>query len=170
MPPDPFEALGLPRRFDLDLRRVRSAWLRRAAALHPDRQGAGDEDEIARRAAVLNEAKRTLEDPEQRADALLILLGGPAREQEKSLPPEFLMEIMSVRESLEEAVASGDDDRVQEHERWAAEQREEMIRRVGEAFEALADPPDAQALRDIRVTLNAWRYIERMLEQAGTRE
>lgn len=179
MPQDPFEALGLPRRFDLDQRRVRSAWRRRAAELHPDRatgdRGSGPEDpapadehEIARRAALLNEAKRALEDPERRADALLVLLGGPTREQEKSLPPEFLMEVMSVRESLEEAVSGGDDARVREHEQWALAQREDMIRRVGAALEALTDPPDADALRHIRTTLNAWRYIERMLEQTGS--
>jgi len=37
MAQNPFDALGLERRFDLDERAIRGAWLRRAAALHPDR-------------------------------------------------------------------------------------------------------------------------------------
>jgi len=164
MAQNPFDALGLERRFDLDERAIRSAWLRRAAALHPDRAD-GDEGEVAREAARLNDAKRTLEDPERRADALLLLLGGPAREAEKGLPPAFLMEVMEIREALEEAVSAGDAGAVREHERWAEGRRAELIDEVERAFGAFRDQPDPDALREIRVTLNAWRYIERMLEQ-----
>jgi molecular chaperone HscB len=171
---DPFEALGLPRRFDLDARDIRRAWLARAADLHPDRAqgaaGGADEGEVARRAALLNDAKRTLEDPERRADALLVLLGGPAREEEKSLPPAFLMEVMEVREALEDAAASGDAGRITEHEAWADARRAALIDEVAGALAALTEPPDPGALRDIRVTLNAWRYIERMREQIDAPE
>ena len=34
--PDPFDALGLPARFDLDAETVRRAWLARSAGAHPD--------------------------------------------------------------------------------------------------------------------------------------
>lgn len=165
MDPDPFEALGLARRFDLDGRDIRAAWLRRAAELHPDRRPGADDAEVARSAAILNDAARTLEDPERRADALLVLLGGPAREAEKALPPEFLTEVMAVREALEEAVASGDAARIAAHEAWGEARRAAIIDEVRAAFDALADPPGRDALRAIRVRLNAWRYIERMLEQ-----
>ncbi|MFG0275507.1 MAG: iron-sulfur cluster co-chaperone HscB C-terminal domain-containing protein [Phycisphaerales bacterium] len=171
---DPFEALGLSRRFDLEARDIRRAWRARAADLHPDRVGAlpggADEGEIARRAALLNDAKRTLEDPERRADALLVLLGGPAREDEKSLPPAFLMEVMEIREDLEDAVGAADRERIASHEAWADTRRLALIDEVARAFAALADPPDGDALRDIRVTLNAWRYIERMREQIDAPE
>jgi hypothetical protein len=40
--PDPFEALGLPARPDLDDETVRAAWREIAAATHPDRADGGD--------------------------------------------------------------------------------------------------------------------------------
>jgi hypothetical protein len=40
--PDPFEALGLPARPDLDDEEVRAAWREVAAATHPDRPDGGD--------------------------------------------------------------------------------------------------------------------------------
>jgi hypothetical protein len=40
--PDPFEALGLPARPDLDDEEVRAAWREIAAATHPDRPDGGD--------------------------------------------------------------------------------------------------------------------------------
>jgi hypothetical protein len=40
--PDPFEALGLPARPDLDDEQVRAAWRAIAAATHPDRPDGGD--------------------------------------------------------------------------------------------------------------------------------
>jgi hypothetical protein len=40
--PDPFDALGLPARPDLDDEQVRAAWRAVAAATHPDRPDGGD--------------------------------------------------------------------------------------------------------------------------------
>jgi hypothetical protein len=40
--PDPFDALGLPARPDLDDEQVRAAWRAVAAATHPDRADGGD--------------------------------------------------------------------------------------------------------------------------------
>ena len=162
---DPFEALGLDRRFDLDSGQVRRAWLAASGRLHPDRAGGDplEESEIARRSAQINEAKRILDDPELRADALLALLGGPGREADKSLPDGFLMEMMSVREELEEA--AGDSARLDELERRAQAQRAGYVERVGGLFAQGGERPDAEILAAIRMELNAWRYIERMLEQ-----
>ena len=162
---DPFETLGLPCRFDLDSGLVRRAWLQASAALHPDRAGGDPLEEagIARRSAFLNSARRTLDDPERRAEALLRLLGGQAKEEDKSLPDGFLMEMMSVREELE--AAAGDPGRLDELERWANAQRAGFIDRVGGQFAKCADSPDAGVMASIRMELNAWRYIERMLEQ-----
>jgi len=156
MTDDPFDALGLEPRFDLDEPELLRAWRRRSVDAHPDR--AGGEDEARRRAAALNDARRRLEDPESRADALVLRLGGPSREEENGLPAGFLMEIMELRESLEAAQSGGDD--LDPHRRRAETERAARMVRVREGF---AEPePD---LRAIRVELNAWRYLERMLEQ-----
>ena len=32
-------------------------------------------------------------------------------------------------------------------------------------FQSLSSPPAAESLAEIRIRLNAWRYIERLIEQ-----
>lgn len=161
---DPFTTLGLPARYDLEPRAIERAYLERAARLHPDLVG-GDEDAAARAAAELNRAKRTLEHHERRAIALLEKLGGPSAAQDRSLPDGFLIEMLERREQIESALASSDRAQVQRWEAWAADERARYRRRVGEMFDSLGETPEPEALRAIRVQLNAWRYIERLIEQ-----
>ena len=154
---DPFAALDLPRRYALDPAELDRAYLERAAALHPD-VSAGDDD-APRRAAELNHAKRTLEDPERRARALLALLGGPGKE-DRSLPPGFLMEMMETREQIE--AARGSPAERARWEAWAVDRRGEYEAEVAALFGRHTEPG---VLATIRTTLNAWRYIERLIEQ-----
>jgi molecular chaperone HscB len=157
--PDPFATLGLPRRFDLARREIEAAYLSRAGASHPDVGGTAGIDD-------LNRARQTLADPEARADVLLRLLGGPSREDYRGLPPGFLAEILEVRGELELARASGDAGAVERWQEWAEAQRRSHIEAAGAEFSLIdregATPARLAALRE---RLNAWRYIERMLEQ-----
>jgi molecular chaperone HscB len=160
---DPFDILGLPAAFALDGAEIDRAYLARSAALHPD-LAAGDA-EAPRKMAALNQAKRALEDPERRANVLLARLGGPAKEADRSLPPGFLMDMMETREAIEAAVRSGDPSQRRQWEGWAEDRRREAIMEVGSMFGGLGTPPAAEGLRAIRTRLNAWRYIERLIEQ-----
>lgn len=151
--PDAFTTLGLEPRFDVTGEAVERAYLRRAAAVHPDR---GDDDGVA--AAELNLAREVLANPESRANALLARLGGPGAGQDKSLPSEFLVEMMEVREAIE--AARSDAAESARWVRWADERRAEYVARLTGLF--AASPP---VLAEIRRELNAWRYIERLIEQ-----
>jgi hypothetical protein len=113
--------------------------------------------------AVLNDARRVLEDPEKRANALLARLGGPAKEKDKSLPDGFLAEMMETREAIE--AAAQDPTRRAEWEAWALERRRETADEVGVMFRSLSSPPKTEELSAIRRRLNAWRYVERLIEQ-----
>lgn len=162
-PTNPFELLGLPLRFDLDEGAITRAWLKRSAVHHPDRQA--DEAEAGRAMARLNDARHTLSDPERRANRLLALLGGPSKEQDRSLPDGFLQQTLELREEIEQSLAApgpGERDRL---ERWALDQRGVYLAKIASLFAALANPPDALSLGAIRTQLNAWRYIERLIEQ-----
>jgi molecular chaperone HscB len=160
---DAFDVMGLPARFDLEGADIQRAYLSRAAAIHPDLATGHDEADV--RSAILNRSKALLEDPERRANILLERLGGPGKSQDKSLPPGFLMGIMETREQIEEALASKDAGQREEWEAWAQEQRGEYQRRVAGFFEAAGQSRDPETLRAIRQELNAWRYIERLIEQ-----
>ncbi len=159
---DPFEALGLPPEFELDDDRIERAYLARAAAVHPDIAQNTDDAEV--HAAALNRARAILRSPEDRANALLRRLGGTTKEEDKALPSAFLMEMMETREAIEEAVTSGDEAARARWQAWAGAQRAEYIKRVGEIL-ARAASDDGAARGEARRQLNAWRYIERLIEQ-----
>jgi DnaJ-domain-containing protein 1 len=163
---DPFELLGLPRVFSLAPDAIHAAHLARAAAAHPDIAGDGTSmDDAANEAAALNRAKDQLLDAESRGNVLLELLGGPTKEQDKTLPPDFLMEMMETREEIEGAMGSKDPAQIARWTAWAHEQREALSREVGEMFERMGAAAGPSELRAIRVRLNVWRYIERLVEQ-----
>lgn len=168
---DPFAVLGLERAYEIDRARLQRAYLAEAAKWHPDRFADPIERRDAeQRSADVNRARDILADDEQRADALLALLGGPGKSDDKSLPDGFLMDILEVRQQLEEAVESGDAQGRREVEQWADEQRAGYRRRVSELFRGAGGAADGEALGAIRHELNAWRYIERLIEQVDPAE
>lgn len=163
---DPFDLLGLPAAFDLTSEQVERGYLRRVAALHPDL--AGDGGETLAGSAELNQARDVLRDAERRAEALLRRLGGPDKSSDKALPDGFLMDILETREAIEEAVGRGAARDPAEMERWrgwARERRGEYLAAVSALFREAGGAKGDGTLRAIRRELNAWRYIERLIEQ-----
>src|SRR5262245_30625561 len=110
--PDPFEVLGLPARFDLDPKDLEARFRELSRVMHPDRfaQRPAAERGIALGKAVeLNEAYRGLRDDLARAAALLRVRGLQVNEGPgTAADPEFLMEVMELREALAEARAGRD--------------------------------------------------------------
>ncbi len=168
--PDPFKTLDLPPRFDLDTGDLHTRFIQASAATHPDRYtDPVQQAQAAERAAEINHAYAVLSDPERRADALLTLLGGPAKDQDKSLPPDHLMDMMETRETLEAAVANQDHAELDKLRAWAHDHREAHLKKIAELFAESANDsgnelPDPTA-KAIRLQLNALRYIQRMLDQ-----
>lgn len=168
---DPFALLGLPRRFDVEPALVNAAHRRRAASLHPDRVVDPIlQAEAAAEMARLNEARATLLDDERRANALLILLGGASKETDKSLPDGFLVDMMEARQEMEADLESDDSIKAEPKAKWEAwgeARRHEHRAAVADLFKKAQEDGDARAaaLKEIRTRLNAWRYIERLLEQ-----
>lgn len=196
---DSFDLLGVPARFDLNPATVRGAFLKKIAAAHPDRlgsegslaaeagDGAGgaDGDAEGGEAEKLNAAKVELENPETRAAALLRRLGGKGKDEDRALPAGFLMQMMETREridaELDEAVKGGANAAraaLRTWENWANDRRAEHIANVAKLFAGVTetgangmgkDRPDERTLKAIRTELNAWRYVERLVEQLRER-
>ena len=90
---DPFATFDLPRRFDIDVECLSHRFIALCAEHHPDRfTDPIDQVEASERTARINESHRVLTDPEQRANILLQLLGGAAKGDDKSLPPDLLVD------------------------------------------------------------------------------
>lgn len=164
--PDPFQTLGLPPRFDLNQADLHARFIQASSTHHPDRYtDPADQADAAERAAEINHAYAVLADPERRADALLTLLGGPGKSDDKSLPPDLLMDMMETRERLEDAAAEKDRSQLDQLRAWANNQRDTHLKMIAELFaeNPQALPPDAA--KSIRLELNTLRYIQRMLDQ-----
>ena len=165
---DPFRTLGLPYSFRLDAERLRSAHLRLLGALHPDRAGsatAGGESDIARKAAMVNAAQRTLVDPLARGRALLTVLGGVTHER---LSPAFLAEAMELREALDEAIAANDRKGIASLRSTAVQRRELETEAIAKAFDeaaATSDADRAQALVQAAEGIARLRYVTRLIER-----
>jgi molecular chaperone HscB len=163
---DPFKTLGLPRRYDLNEADLHPKFIQLSSVNHPDRYSDPvDQADAAERSAEINQAYATLKDPQRRADALLILIGGPAKEQDKSLPPDLLMDMMETRESMEEAIAQGNLTQLDELRAWGQDQKEAHLKKIADLFGEHENNLPEDAGKTIRVELNTLRYIQRMLEQ-----
>lgn len=152
-----FQVLGVEARFDLSPRDLRAAWMRRAAAVHPDAAGAIDDS------ARVNDAMRILSDPIQRAQALLELRGAPEGDA-RALPQEFLLEMMELRERADGC--AGDAARTEELRAEAMSRREAAVAEIAAGFAASgAGAIDAASARRIAERIGVIRAFERMVEQ-----
>ena len=169
---DPFERLGLPRRFSVDAAALEREYLARSRLVHPDFHqdgSAADQQTSLESAAALNEAYQTLKEPARRAECLLGLYGGPTAAEDKSQDQEFLMEMMELREQIDTERSSGCEPgdfgsigvRLEEQENYY----ETGI--VGEFGRIERLPADdlgrAVHLRNVRQSLNALKTIRSLL-------
>jgi molecular chaperone HscB len=145
-----FELFGLAPAFALEGEALERSYREIQSKVHPDRFAhAGDAE---RRASLqwttrVNEAYRTLKDPVQRARHLLELQGvDVAFETNTAMPPEFLMQQMELRESLEDATAKKDSSRLDLLRKNLGESRVLLQQEIGKAIDTKKDYAGAAAL------------------------
>jgi molecular chaperone HscB len=102
-----FELFGIAPRFAVDMTALDNAYRGIQNEVHPDKFAhllAGEQRTAMQWATHVNEAYRTLKSPQARAKYLLQMNGAQVDEHgSANLPPQFLMEQMEWRESLEVA-------------------------------------------------------------------
>ncbi len=107
---DFFALFGLPRRFELDLAQLESAYREVQGRVHPDRHAAaGDaQQRVAMQwATAANEGYKTLKHPTKRAQYLLKLVGIDVQaESNTAMSGAFLVQQMEWRAALDEARSS----------------------------------------------------------------
>jgi molecular chaperone HscB len=168
---DPFEMLGVERRFDLDLAVLSRTHRELSRALHPDRYAAAGRSErraALERAASVNEAWRVVRDPVRRAEALFALAGlavGDGREPKAS--PAFLMEVLEEREALAEARAKRDLDRVRATGAAMTDRAREVEAKLAAGFAGRPDHAAAEALLPL---LGELRFYRRFLDEVRSIE
>jgi len=104
-----FEILGLPVAFALNLKTLERAYFDAQRQWHPDRfVGKPDEEraQAARRSVLINDAYETLKNPLERARHMLELRG-VFLDDSTNPPATLLMDVMELRERMEEAAEEG---------------------------------------------------------------
>jgi len=167
---DYFELFGIPRSYDLDVADLRRRYLALSRSVHPDLV-ANPSEETRRRSlqlsSGLNRAFDTLADPVLRAEYLLSLAGGPDPAEDKSVPPELLDEVLTLRERIDEAVQSGDEAALATVRDRVLQGRVRNLERiVALCRSAELDQPPVR--RQLRLALNAVKYWNNLLDHLPT--
>jgi molecular chaperone HscB len=145
-----FDLFGLAPAYALETDALERSYREIQSRVHPDRFAhAGDAE---RRASLqwttrVNEAYRTLKDPVQRAKHLLALHGvDVAFETNTAMPPDFLMQQMELRESLEAAVGKKDPSSLDALRKDLNRSRQSLEQQIAEAIDAKKDYAGASGL------------------------
>ncbi|HVE51956.1 MAG TPA: Fe-S protein assembly co-chaperone HscB [Ramlibacter sp.] len=159
-----FELFGLPQRFAQDRAAIDGRWKELQREAHPDRfaaQGASAQRAALQWSVRINEAYQRLKDPLKRAAYLCELLGAPIdAENNTAMPPDFLMEQMEWRETLDEAAG---EEQLEELSERVMGARREMLGRIGQLLDLEADAP--AAAQQVRALM----FIERFAEDVESR-
>ena len=102
---DYFTCLNLPRKLLINEKELEETFYAMSRSFHPDFFANKDESEQAvslGNTALLNTAYRTLKDPIQRAEYLIRLEAGSAKDIRSAPPAELFEEILELQEDLEE--------------------------------------------------------------------
>lgn len=113
-----FKVLGLPESFNLNPADLEEQYLKACRASHPDlHQSFTDSMVLAAEnsLALVNTAYETLGNPLTRAEHLLFLSGGPSSKECKVVDPEFLEEMIAIREKLALSTTIGERESLSSH-------------------------------------------------------
>jgi len=185
---DYFTCLGLPRRLGIDLAQLEAKYYELSRVFHPDffQNKTETEKQISLgNAALLNTAYRTLKDPVQRAEYLLKLEAGSAKEIRTAPPADLFEEILELQEDLEafrSASAAGRDQDATRYRTKLVADRERLERRQQDidatlaglfarwdTIQSVAPQPDAlrpqkdAVLKDMRELLSNRTYLRNIL-------
>jgi molecular chaperone HscB len=174
---DPFELLGVERRFDLDLKVLEKTHRELSRALHPDKYaqaGASERRAVLEKAASVNEAWRVVRDPIRRAEALFKLVGIPVGEDnEPKSTPAFLMEVLDEREALADARAAKDLEKVRAIGAVMEKRAKETEAKLAAGFASLPKNgalPDRAAVEKLVPLLGELRFFKRFLDEVSAIE
>jgi molecular chaperone HscB len=164
---DPFDTLGLPARFTIDLNEAEKRYRDLSRALHPDRyvgHSASERRMALSKAIEVNEAWRTLRDPVKRAEALLRRAGVKTTDDKQApTDPDLLMEMMDQREALAETRGARDRAKLQSL-------IQSMRAREKSVLEALALGLEGPYPKAQLAVLGELRFVRRFLEEASAAE
>ncbi|PWN27989.1 S-adenosyl-L-methionine-dependent methyltransferase [Jaminaea rosea] len=148
--------------WSVDLAALKASWRKQQALFHPDRLHSRPESEQAAAAAqssLINKAYETLRDPLLRAHYLLEHAGEAVPDEAESLEdPSLLMQVMEMREQLEEAEAEDEVEPVR-----VANQ--ELYDEACEGLKSAFAQGDTKGARVLATQLRYWANIAKVCRE-----
>jgi molecular chaperone HscB len=117
---DYFTCFGLPRLLTIDAQALETKFYELSRTFHPDffqRKTDAEQTISLENSALLNTAYRTLKDPIRRAEYLVQLEAGSAKDIRTSPPADLFEEILELQEDLDEFRTASSDDQASERDR-----------------------------------------------------
>ena len=171
---DYFAYLGVPRSYHVDPDRLGELLREKSRKFHPDRFARAEPRERTyslQHTTYLNDAVRTLRDPQRRAEYVLSLYGlkAGANDRERAkMDPSFLMEMMETRESLADAKAANDAAALAKIGASARSERDALLAQAETRFSAWEkDTANPKPLEEIVGLLDKIRYFDQILAEAA---
>lgn len=161
----PFAVLGLEPSFEVDTKDLKKRLRRLTRLVHPDFFATASQEELElaeRQNARLNASYEIVEHDVKRADWLVRSLGGPGEKDLGCMPQAFLMEVMEWNETLDDHEPGSAAYEAMETE--LERERESLVADIARHLDPLPSPGD-DALKEVRKSLNALRYVERALSR-----
>jgi molecular chaperone HscB len=168
---DPFDTFGLPARFDVDAKELETRYRDLLRALHPDKHvqaAATQRRESLSRSVDVNDAYRVLKDELKRAQALLVRHGRRGKSEPQD--PELLMEIMELREALDDAKRSRNLDATRLLSGQVAALEEQARQALREAFAMLEQQSLPHVLEAAACALSRLTYYRRFQDEVAAIE
>ena len=170
---DHFELMGLPRSFEIDSEKLEDLYQNLSLEMHPDFYGTSTKEKkiLSEKSSVmLNAAYSTLREPVSRARYLMSLLTCGVSLKKDDLPEDFLQEMFSLQESLDEMLESCDQSAL-------CKMNEDLLKRsnlIQSNFASLfkkleISPENTETLQQLQKQLNTERYLRRLLDRINSK-
>lgn len=155
-----FDALGLPRAMKLDKDALERGFREASKRVHPDRFASADPSDrklSVEHTVFVNDAYRTLKDPQRRAEYLMSLEGVAVGKEETTIrDPALLMEMLELQEELETAKG----EKLEQLDVALKGRKKALLDRAASWFDAREGSQEATV-----TVLHELRFIERLLER-----
>ncbi len=162
-----FSVLNLKKQFEIDLEELESIYLTRSKQTHPDQnlnKSPSERVAILQEFMKLNEAYSVLKAPERRAEHLLGQYGVFIQDNE-TISPHLLVDMLDMREQLQEAQDNDDHERVVVFKNTMIENNRQNLKEIADLFVSFEENDDLNSLNMIKDLLIKFRYGVRYLEE-----
>lgn len=162
---NPFALFDLPVQFNVDSNLLSERYLALQKTLHPDNfanASSAEQLEAVQKSADVNQALQTLKDPILRAEAIIEIQTGVAKNlEEKSMrDAEFLMQQMEWHEKLETIEHRRDEDELTAFLKLIKTEQKNVLAQLEGAL-------DAQQWQQANALSDRLRYFKKLIIQIG---